>query len=304
MLLNKNKKEYGGDTMDQYVLFTDATADLPNDLFERMDIQVIPMDFEMGGTNYTHYPDGRELSSTEFFQRIQNGEMATTSQINVTRYYDFFTPFLKAGKDILYLSFSSGLSGTYQASVLACNELMEEYKERKIVSIDTLCASGGEGLLVYMAAQRKQAGMSMDELVTWVETNRLNICHWFTVDDLHHLKRGGRISAISATFGTALNIKPLLHVDTEGKLAVHSKIRGKKRCIEKLLECMTESAIEPDKNPVVITHSNCYEDAAILADKVKEIFHTSDITISDMSPIIGAHTGSGTLVLTFLGTQR
>lgn len=290
--------------MNQYVLFTDATADLPSELFEQMDIQVVPMDFEMSGINYTHYPDGRELSSKDFFQRIQGGEMATTSQINVTRYYEYFTPYLKAGKDILYLSFSSGLSGTYQASVLACNELMEEYKERKIVSIDTLCASGGEGLLVYMAALRKQAGMSMDELAAWVEETRLKICHWFTVDDLHHLKRGGRISAISATFGTALSIKPLLHVDEEGKLAVFSKIRGKKRCIEKLLECMSETSIEPEKNPVVITHSNCLEDAIALADRVKEMFHTSDVVISEMGPIIGAHTGSGTLVLTFLGTQR
>ena len=290
--------------MSQYVLFTDATADLPSELFEEMDIQVIPMDFEMSGTNYSHYPDGRELSSKEFFQRIQGGEMATTSQINVTRYYEHFTPYLKAGKDILYLCFSSGLSGTYQASLLACNELMEEYKERKVVSIDTLCASGGEGLLVYMAAQRKQAGMSMDELATWVEDTRLKICHWFTVDDLHHLKRGGRISAISATFGTALSIKPLLHVDEEGKLAVYSKIRGRKRCIDKLLECMSQTAIDPEQNPVVITHSNCYDDAIALADKVKEMFHTSDIIISDMGPIIGAHTGSGTLVLTFLGTQR
>lgn len=290
--------------MDNFVLFTDATADLPSDIFNQMNIEVIPMDFEMGGTSYTHYPDGRELNSRDFFAKIRNGEMATTSQINVTRYYDFFTPFLKAGKDILYLAFSSGLSGTYQASILASNELMEEYPERKIVSVDTLCASGGEGLLVYMAAQKKQDGMSMEELVNWVNENRHHLCHWFTVDDLHHLKRGGRISAISATFGTALNIKPLLHVDTEGKLAVHSKIRGKKRCVEKLLECMEQTAIDPIHNPVVITHSDCYEEAVTLAQKVKDTFHTTDVLISDMGPIIGAHTGSGTLVLTFLGNHR
>lgn len=290
--------------MNDYVLFTDATADLPADVFEQLDIQVVPMDFEMSGTNYTHYPDGRELSSHNFFTRIQNGEMATTSQINVTRYYDHFTPYLQAGKDILYLSFSSGLSGTYQASVLAANELMEEYKERKIISIDTLCASGGEGLIVYMAAKKKLAGSTMNELADWVTENRLKLCHWFTVDDLHHLKRGGRISAISATFGTALNIKPLLHVDNEGKLAVHSKIRGKKRCVEKLLECMAQTAIDPVNHPVVITHSNCYDEARALADKVKETFHTTDIVISEMGPIIGAHTGSGTLVLTFLGIER
>jgi len=290
--------------MENYVLFTDATADLPGELFEQMNIQVVPMDFEINGTVYTHYPDGRELSSSDFFRRLQTGEMATTSQINVTRYYDYFTPYLKEGKDILYLSFSSGLSGTYQASVLAANELMEEYPERKIVSVDTLCACGGEGLLVYMAAQRKNAGMSMDELTGWIEENRHQLCHWFTVDDLHHLKRGGRISAISATFGTALSIKPLLHVDEEGKLAVYGKIRGKKRCVDKLVECMTQTVIDGKNNPVVITHSNCYEDAVSLSEKVKETFGTTDIIISDMGPIIGAHTGSGTLVLTFLGSQR
>ena len=290
--------------MENYVLFTDATADLPDEIFKQMNIQVVPMDFEINGTVFTHYPDGRELSSSDFFQRLQAGEMATTSQINVTRYYEYFTPFLKEGKDILYLSFSSGLSGTYQASVLAANELMEEYPERKVISIDTLCASGGEGLLVYMAAQRKNNGMSMEELKTWVEENQLHLCHWFTVDDLHHLKRGGRISAISATFGTALNIKPLLHVDDEGKLAVYGKIRGKKRCPEKLIECMSQTVIDGKNNPVVVTHSNCYEDAAALAEKVKETFGTTDIIISDMGPIIGAHTGSGTLVLTFLGSHR
>lgn len=290
--------------MDQYVLFTDATADLPAELFESMGIQVIPMDYEIGGINYTHYPDGRELSSKAFFELLQDGDMATTSQINVTRYYDFFAPVLNKGKDILYLSFSSGLSGTYQASMLAVNELQEEFKDRTILTVDTLCASGGEGLLVYMAAKKKQSGMSLNELASWVEDNRSNICHWFTVDDLHHLKRGGRISALSATFGTALSIKPLLKVDEEGKLAVHSKVRGKKRCIEKLIECMETSAIDPANYPVVITHSNCYEDAVLLSEKIKEQFGTTDIVCSDMGPIIGAHTGSGTLVLTFYGKER
>ena len=290
--------------MNQYVLFTDATADLPCDVIETMDIQVIPMDFEMGGTNYTHYPDGRNLSTKDFFARIQKGEMATTSQINVTRYFDFFTPYLEQGKDILYLSFSSGLSGTYQASILATNELAEQYPERTIKSVDTLSASGGQALLVYAAALKKKDGMSLDELAQWVEDNRLHLCNWFTVDDLHHLKRGGRISAISATFGTALNIKPLLHVDNEGKLAVVSKIRGKKRCVEKLLEQMELGVIDPVKDPVMITHSNSKDEALLLSQKIKEKYQTETILISDLGPIIGAHTGNGTLILTFFGKER
>lgn len=290
--------------MNNYILFTDATADLPSDVFDRMNIQVIPMDFELSGVNITHYPDGRELSSKDFFTRISNGEMATTSQINITRYFDYFTPYLKEGKDILYLCFSSGLSGTYQASLLAIKELREEYPERNIISVDTLSACGGEGLIAYMAAQRMVQGMAMDELAKWVTDHSKKICIWFTVDDLFHLKRGGRISAISATFGTALSIKPLLCVDNNGKLSVHSKIRGKKRCADKLLECMEQSAINPVGDPIVITHSNCYDDAVLLSEKIKERLGTKDIIISEMSPIIGAHTGSGSLVLSFLGHQR
>ena len=293
-----------GNLMNDYVIFTDATCDINSNIFDELDVQVIPMDFEMNGESYTHYLDGRELSSETFFQRIKAGEMANTSQINMMRYFDFFTPYLEAGKDIVYLCFSSALSGTYQSSVLATNELLEKYPNRKIKTIDTLSASGGQALLVYMAAQKKIEGMSFDELSLWVEENRLHICHWFTVDDLYCLKRHGRIGAISATFGTALSIKPLLHVDQEGKLALYGKIRGKKNCITKLMEQMRLSVVDPVNDPVFITHADNLEEAKALEAKIREEFHTKTVIISNMGPVIGAHTGSGTLVLTFYGKER
>lgn len=290
--------------MNNYVIFTDATADLPASILTKINVGVIPMDFEVSGKSYTHYSDSRELASSDFFQKMKDGATATTSQINVTRYIEYFSPILEQGTDILYIGFSSGLSGTYQASMLAMNELKEKFPERTIISIDSLAASGGEGLLVYLASIKKEEGLTIHELADWVTDNRNHICHWFTVDDLHHLKRGGRISAVSATFGTALDIKPILHVDQEGKLSVHSKVRGRKKCEGKLLEQLKNTAIDPETTPMVITHGNCFDEAQNLANKIKELYGTKDIIISDMGPIIGSHTGSGVLVLSFYGTEK
>ena len=186
--------------MAQYEIYTDATIDLPPNIVEDIGIKVIPMDFEMNGKAYSHYPDERELDSKKFYKLLQEGEMVTTTQITPSRFVEYFTPTLEKGKDILYIGFSSGLSGTYGSSKVAIQSLKEKYPDRTIMSVDSLCASSGEGLLVYLASKEKEKGKSLEELYNWVEENRLNICHWYKVDDLFHLKRGGRISSVAATF--------------------------------------------------------------------------------------------------------
>ena len=223
---------------DDYVIITDATCDLPVKMAENLGVIVIPMEFTMNGKIYTHYPDAHEMDFHTFYERTKNGEMSVTSQINGITYEKYFEPVLKAGKDILYIAFSSGLSGTYQASVIAVNELQKRYPRRKLFSVDSKAASVGEGMLVYAAVQKKDEGMDIDGLKTWVEQKRDHVCHWFTVDDLNHLKRGGRVSSVTAVVGTALGIKPVLHVDVEGNLIPVFNVRGSKKYLETLVESM------------------------------------------------------------------
>ena len=182
--------------------------------------------------------------------------------------------------------------------------LSEEYPDRKIVTFDSLCASMGEGLLVYHAAKMKEEGKSLDEILSWLSDNKLNLCHWFTVDDLFFLKRGGRISATTAILGSALNIKPVLHVDDNGKLVSVSKARGRKQSLNALVSKMEETAIEPQKQIVFISHGDCIEDAEFVADRIREKFGDIEIVINYIDPVIGAHSGPGTLALFFIGTQR
>ena len=215
--------------MNEYVIFTDATIDLPRDLVEQTKLEVIPMEFDLDEKSYKFGGTGSELDTASFYQALRKGSVARTSQITPTTFIDYFKPVLEEGKDILYLAFSSGLSGTYDSSRIAIAELQEEYPDRKIISVDTLCAASGEGLLVYMAGRMRLEGKSIDEVAAYVEEKKMNVCHLISVDDLNHLKRGGRISATSATLGMALNIKPMLKVDENGKLVVTDKVRGKKK---------------------------------------------------------------------------
>ena len=243
--------------MAQYENLTDATSDLPPEVIDSLGIKVIPMDFEIDGKIYSHYPDERELDSESFYKMAEKGVMITTTQITPARFIEYFTPILKEGKDILYICFSSDLSGTYGSSELAILNLKEDYPDRKIMSVDSLCASSGEGLLVYLAAKEKENGKTIEELYDWVERNRLNICHWYKVDDLFHLKRGGRISSVAATFGTALNIKPLLNMDNDGKLQLVEKLRGTKTCEHHMINKLKESYLPNKYDTIIISHADC-----------------------------------------------
>jgi DegV family protein with EDD domain len=290
--------------MRDYVIFTDSTTDLPASMADELGLRVIPLGFSFGDENYFDYLDRRDMDINKFYERIKNGEQSTTTLINTARFIENFEPVLKEGKDILFIAFSSGLSGTYQSSVVAAEELNGKYKDTKVICVDTKAASMGEGLLVYYAAKKKQEGMSIDELNQWLIDNCLKMCHWFTVDDLNHLKRGGRISGVTATLGTALNIKPVMHVDDEGHLIPVSNVRGRKKSLHALFEHMEETCTNPEDQVIFISHSNALEDAEYLGNMIKEKLHVKDVVINFVGPVIGAHTGLGTIALFFFGSVR
>lgn len=287
-----------------FVLLTDSSADLSAELVRDLDIQVLPLSFTIHNKNYYNYPDNRDMNPHEFYIRLRHGEVATTSAMNVAQYTEVLEPFLQQGLDVLILAFSSGLSSTYQSSRLAAEELMEKYPQRKIFTVDTLCASMGQGLLVYLAARKRQGGASIEEVRDWTETRKLSICHQFTVDDLHFLKRGGRISGATALMGTMLNIKPVLHVDDTGRLVNIGKARGRQAALKALMDKMEQTAIDPHSQTVFISHGDCPEDAQTLAQMVRERFGVREIVINYIGPVIGAHSGPGTLALFYIGTER
>ena len=287
-----------------YVVMTDSSADLTAGLVEQLGLDVIPLSVNVGEQSFMNYPDEREISSPDFYELLRKGANAQTSAVNVDTFLNAMSVHLKAGKDVLYLGFSSGLSSTYGASEIAAQELRETYPDRKILTVDTLCASLGQGLLVYLTMQKVLSGATIEEAAAYAEENRLHLCHWFTVDDLFFLKRGGRVSAATALVGSALGIKPVLHVDNEGHLINVSKARGRKNSILALVDRMESSAIEPQKQTIFISHGDCLADAEFLAAEVRKRFGVTDITINFVGPVIGAHSGPGTLALFFLGTER
>ncbi len=290
--------------MKNYVIITESTADISRDMVNELGIKVMPMAFELNGRSYMHYPDTREMDIHEFYQHLRKGEKAVTSLINTEAFLEFFGSVLKEGNDILYIAFSSGLSGTYNSSLLAREELLEQYKDSKIICIDSKAASAGEGLLVYTAVKKKEEGLSIDELSNWLEQNILKLCHWFTVDDLNHLKRGGRVSAFSAGIGTALNVKPIMHVDNEGHLIPMEKVRGRKKSLYALLDHMINTFTPSEEQMVFIGHGDTVEDAQFLAQLIREKFTVKDIVINPIGPVIGSHSGPGTIALFFFGTER
>ncbi len=290
--------------MRDYCIVTDSTCDLPANIVTDLGITVIPMEFQLDGTTYLNYPDGRDYDFHAFYDALRAGKASTTSQVNYQTFLDTFTPILESGRDILYLAFSSGLSGTYNGSVIAANDLMEKYPGSKVISVDTLSASVGEGLLVYTAAKKREEGLSLDELAQWVTDNRLHLCHWFTVDDLNHLKRGGRISPAVAIIGTALGIKPVMHVDDEGHLIPVSKVRGRRKSLDALVEHMAETCDKPESQTIFIGHGDSKEDAEYVAKLVRQKFKVKNIILNYIGPVIGSHSGPGTLALFFFGTHR
>lgn len=286
-----------------YAIITDSTTDLSPELIRQMGVEVIPLEFVMGENEvYKNYPDGRELGFKEFYDRVRGGAMPKTNQINVTTYCEVIERHISEGRDVLLLCFSSALSGTYQSSTIAVAEMQEKYPDAKILTVDTKAASMGEGLLVYFAAQKKAAGMGIEELAKWVEENQPKLCHWFTVDDLNHLKRGGRVSSAAALVGTLLGIKPVLHVDDEGRLIAMEKVRGRKQSLDALAKHLFDT-IDEGETTVFISHGDCLSDAEYLADRIREKLDVQ-ITINYIGPVIGAHSGPGTVALFFMGSHR
>ena len=287
--------------MREFIIITDSSADLPASVACDMGVTVIPLEVNIDGIG-CKYND--EIDIKEFYGWLRDKKGAKTSAINLDRFTEVFEGFVKEGKDVIYIGFSSGLSATFMAAKNAAEELSEKYPDRKIIAVDSLCASLGQGLLVKHAVDKKNAGASIEEVAQFVEENRLNLCHWFTVEDLFFLKRGGRVSAATAVMGTVLQIKPVMHVDDAGKLINVEKARGRAASINSLFAKMKETAIDPEKQTIYISHGDCYDDAKKLADMITAEFGITDILISEVGPVIGAHSGPGTLALFFLGSKR
>lgn len=290
--------------MPDFVILTDSSADLSADMAQKLSVEVLPLGFVLDNQTYRNYPDNREMDPHVFYDRLRAGDVATTTALNVAEYTEALEPLLQAGKDVLVLAFSSGLSTTYNSSRLAVEELSAKYPERKLYTVDTLCASLGQGLLVWYAARERDRGHSIEEVRDWLEDHRLNVCHQFTVDDLYFLKRGGRISAATAVVGSMLQIKPVLHVDDEGHLINIGKVRGRQAALKALVDRMEETALDSGSLTVFISHGDCLEDAQIVADMVKKRFGVEEVYINYVGPVIGAHSGPGTVALFYAGTER
>ena len=299
----KNIRKREGDNMSEYVITTDNNSDLPEKYLKDHGVGCMYLSYSMDGKNYTH---GNFLPEHEFYEAMRNGSMPTTAQVNPENAKALLEPYLKEGKDILHIAFSSGLSGTYNSSRIAAEELMEEYPDRKIIVVDSLSASLGQGLLVWLAQQKKELGQTLEDVADWVEKNKLKMVHLFTVDDLNHLYRGGRVSRTTAIVGSMLNIKPVLHVDNEGKLTAIGKVRGRKKALQELIKLMDEKigSFGADCDTIFISHGDCEQDARYVAAKVKEKYNIKNIIINQVGATIGAHSGPGTMALFFVGDVR
>lgn len=289
--------------MSEYVITTDNNSDLPEKYFKDHGVGCMYLSYSMDGKNYTHE---NFLPEHEFYEAMRNGSMPTTAQVNPENAKTLLEPYLKEGKDILHIAFSSGLSGTYNSSRIAAEELMEEYTDRRIIVVDSLSASLGQGLLVWLAQQKKELGQTLEDVADWVEKNKLKMVHLFTVDDLNHLYRGGRVSRTTAIVGSMLNIKPVLHVDNEGKLIAIGKVRGRKKALQELVKLMDEKigSFGADCDTIFISHGDCEQDAQYVAAKVKEKYNIKNIIINQVGATIGAHSGPGTMALFFVGDVR
>lgn len=289
--------------MREFVITTDNNADLPDNYYIENEVGCVSLTYTVDDITYNK---DNSLPVREFYDKMRNGSMPTTAQVNPDNARELMEPYVRAGKDVLHIAFSSGLSGSYNSSRIAAEELKEEYKDATIVVIDSLCASLGQGLLVYKAVELKKAGKSMEEIVSWIEEHIAHLCHVFTVSDLNHLHRGGRVSKMTAIVGTMINIKPILHVDKDGKLIPIGKVRGRKKSLQELVNLMGENIGEyVDENDIIfISHGDCEEDAIYVQNLVKERFGYENFLINPVGPTIGAHSGPGTIALFYLGKER
>lgn len=289
--------------MENYLITADNMTDLPDSYYAEHGLLMMSLTYLMDGVTYTAE---NSLSSEEFYKKMREGCMPTTSQVNPEEAKERLQSFLQINKNIIHIAFSSGLSGTCNSVRLAAQELMEERPDCRITVIDSLAASMGEGLLVHKALEKQAQGATYDEMVAWLEEFRFHVCHNFTVDDLFHLYRGGRVSKTAAVLGTMINLKPVLHVDNEGRLIPLSKVRGRKKSLHTLVDNMEKQMGQyRDENDIVfISHGDCYEDALYVQELVKERFGIEKFLISPVGPTIGAHSGPGTLALFFIGESR
>ena len=292
--------------MRDYIIMTDSCCDLSQQEVEELDLTVLPLSFTIEGKTLLNTPDHADLSPEEFFKKIAEGADCTTSAVNVGQFTDAMEKVLDEGKDILCICFSSALSTTYQSACIAASDLREKHPGAKIIVIDSLSASRGQGMLLYRTVrERREKGLDIDALASYVDSIIQSQDHWFFVDDLNHLKRGGRVSATAALVGTMLGIKPVMHTDSEGRLTPVSKARGSKAALRALVDKMEELGIEPEKNqPVFICHANCPDYVEYVKVLLKERFNVTDVRADFIGPVIGTHTGCGTLGLFFVGTER
>lgn len=287
--------------MMHYQIITDSACDLPKAMLQQLNVSTIPLRVMFRGESLE---DSVDDGLQEIYAGLRNGEATSTSAINPTGWASVMEPVLQQGQDVLVLAFSSGLSATYQSAVIAAEELRETYPDRKIRVVDTLCAALGQGLLVWYACKQRDAGLGLDELAQWVENNKLHLCHWVTVNDLMHLKRGGRISATTAVVGTMLQIKPIIHVNDEGKLINVGKARGRKAAMQILVDKMKQLGEGFDNHTAFICHGDCLEEAQMLQSMVLEQTDTKEVFVGNLGAVIGSHAGPGTLALFFLGKHR
>ena len=286
-----------------YLITTDNMADLPEEYLKEKQLLTMSLTYLLDGQTYNAE---NSLPYQEFYKKMREGCMPTTSQINPQEAKEKLAEFLKINKNIIHIAFSGGLSGTFNSVRLAAQELMEEQPDCRITVIDSLAASMGEGLLVYKALEQQEAGLSYEEMVEWIENNKLHVCHYFTVDDLFHLYRGGRVSKAAAVLGTMINLKPVLHVDDEGHLIPLSKVRGRKKSLNALVDGMEKQMGSfREKNDIIfLSHGDCYEDALYVQEQIKKRFGIEKFLISPVGPTIGAHSGPGTVALFFMGEAR
>lgn len=285
------------------IIITDSNCDLPEEFLKKNNIPVIPFHFNLNGKDYEDN-FGKSIGYKEFYDELRRGGMSTTSQISPYTYEEYFRKYVNEGFSVIYIGFSSGLSKSYDHSVLARENVLQDISDADITVIDSTAASVGQGLLVQKAIDMLKAGKTNDEIITWIESNKMRVNHWLTVDSLDHLKRGGRLSTTSAAFGTLLNVKPLLIVDKDGKLTPVKKVRGRKKAISALFDEFKNAATNINDETVYISHADCVEEAQYLKDMINKELKVKEVAINYLGPIIGTHTGPGMLCIVFMGQER
>ncbi len=290
--------------MSNFTIVTDSSCDMTAAMTVDLDLAVAPLTVSIGGKEYLNLLDGSEISFEDIYSRLRDGETASTSAVNIESFKDIMRPELERGNNILYIGFSSGLSNTYQAGKNACDELAAEFPDRTLYSVDSLCASLGQGMLIYLACKKRDEGGTIEEVRDNIEQTKLHICHWFTVDDLDFLHRGGRVSKTVAIVGSMLNIKPVMHVDNDGRLTPVHNVRGRRAALDALVKHMETTAIDPKNQTIFISHGDCYDDAKYVGDKIKKSLKVKGVEINYVGPVIGSHAGPGTIALFFLGSER